>query len=84
MAEPPDGALRSGPGLESQSYAKNNMQALSLRWQTWVARQTHPRASEPPLRAELFAKTGIRTVCPTADARELLHEAVLSCQVPGR
>jgi cellobiose phosphorylase len=31
------------------------MQALSLRWQTWVARQTHPRASEPPLRAELFS-----------------------------
>ena len=29
-------------------------------------------------------QVGIRTVCPTADARELLHEAVLSCQVPGR
>ena len=33
------------------------MQPLSLRWQTWMARQTHPRprASEPPLRAELFS-----------------------------
>ncbi len=30
------------------------MQTLSLRWQTWLARQTRPRASEPPLRAELF------------------------------
>jgi trk system potassium uptake protein TrkA len=37
-----------------------------------------------PLRAELFAQTGIRTVCPTADARELLHEAVLSCPARGR
>src|SRR5471030_2560988 len=33
------------------------MQTLSLRWQTWVARKTRlrPRASEPPLRAELFS-----------------------------
>ena len=33
------------------------MQTLSLRWQTWLSRQTrpHPRASEPPLRAELFS-----------------------------
>jgi cyclic beta-1,2-glucan synthetase len=31
------------------------MQTLSLRWQTWMARQTRPRASEPPLRAELFS-----------------------------
>ena len=36
---------------------KHNMQTLSLRWQAWVARQTRlrPRASEPPLRAELFS-----------------------------
>ena len=32
-----------------------------------------------PLRAELFEQTGIRTVCPTRDARELLHEAVSTC-----
>jgi len=32
-----------------------------------------------PLRAELFAQTGIRTVCPTKDAQDLLHEAVGSC-----
>src|ERR1035437_7226325 len=31
------------------------MQALSLRWQTWKARQTRRRPSEPPLRAELFS-----------------------------
>src|SRR6266508_3087080 len=33
------------------------MHTLSLRWQTWMPRQTHPRsrASEPPLRAELFS-----------------------------
>ena len=34
-----------------------------------------------PLRAELFAGTGIRPVCPTADAKVLLHEAVRSCRV---
>jgi trk system potassium uptake protein len=32
-----------------------------------------------PLRAELFAQTGIRTVCPTKDARALLLDAVRSC-----
>src|ERR1700676_2855223 len=31
------------------------MQTLSLRWQTWMAGQTRPRAGEPPLRAELFS-----------------------------
>jgi cellobiose phosphorylase len=31
------------------------MQTLSLRWQTWIAKQTRPRAGEPPLRAELFS-----------------------------
>ncbi|HMK93498.1 MAG TPA: TrkA family potassium uptake protein [Thermoleophilia bacterium] len=34
-----------------------------------------------PLRAELFTATGIRTVCPTRDAQELLHDAVGSCQL---
>jgi trk system potassium uptake protein TrkA len=32
-----------------------------------------------PLRADLFEQTGIRTVCPTKDAQDLLHEAVGSC-----
>jgi len=32
-----------------------------------------------PLRAELFNETGIRTVCPTKDAQDLLHEAVQTC-----
>ena len=33
------------------------MHTLSLRWQTWMTRQTRPRppANEPPLRAELFS-----------------------------
>jgi len=35
-----------------------------------------------PLRAELFAQTGIRTVCPTKDARGLMLEAVRSCELP--
>jgi len=34
-----------------------------------------------PLRAELFNQTGIRTVCPTKDAQDLLHEAVQSCRL---
>ena len=32
-----------------------------------------------PLRANLFEQTGIRTVCPTKDAQDLLHDAVRSC-----
>ena len=35
-----------------------------------------------PLRAELFAQTGIRTVCPTKDTRGLMLEAVRSCELP--
>lgn len=34
-----------------------------------------------PLRAELFAQTGIRTVCPTKDARVLVLDAVRSCKL---
>ena len=34
-----------------------------------------------PLRAELFEQTGIRTVCPTRDAQDLLHDAVRSCRL---
>ena len=36
-----------------------------------------------PLRAELFAETGIRTVCPTKDARVMLLDAVRSCELPA-
>jgi len=32
-----------------------------------------------PLRAEIFAETGIRTICPTKDSRALLLDAVRSC-----
>jgi len=32
-----------------------------------------------PLRAELFADTGIRTVCPTREARLMMLDAVRSC-----
>ncbi len=35
-----------------------------------------------PLRAELFAQAGIRTVCPTRDVRVSLFDAVRSCQLP--
>lgn len=35
-----------------------------------------------PLRAELFAKAGIRTICPTNDARVVLLDAVHSCELP--
>lgn len=34
-----------------------------------------------PLRADLFEQTGIRTVCPTKDAQDLLHDAVCSCSL---
>ena len=34
-----------------------------------------------PRRAELFAQTGIRTVCPTKDARLMLLDAVRSCKI---
>jgi trk system potassium uptake protein TrkA len=33
-----------------------------------------------PLRAELFAQAGIRTVCPTRDVRVSLLDAVRSCK----
>lgn len=34
-----------------------------------------------PLRAELFAAAGIRTVCPTKDVRVSMFDAVRACQV---
>ena len=34
-----------------------------------------------PLRADLFEQTGIRTVCPTKDAHDLLYDAVRSCRL---
>jgi trk/ktr system potassium uptake protein len=37
-----------------------------------------------PARAELFAGAGVRTVCPTRDARSLMLDAVHSCQLPQR
>ena len=35
-----------------------------------------------PLRAELFAQAGIRTVCPTRDVRVTMFDAVRNCQLP--
>jgi trk system potassium uptake protein len=35
-----------------------------------------------PLRAELFAQLGIRTVCPTRDVQVALFDAVRACQIP--
>ena len=37
-----------------------------------------------PLRAELFAQAGIRTICPTKDVRVSLFDAVRACQLTPR
>ena len=34
-----------------------------------------------PLRAELFAQAGIRTICPTTEVRVSLLDAVRACQL---
>ena len=34
-----------------------------------------------PLRAEIFAQAGIRTVCPTRDVRVSLLDAVRACKI---
>ena len=51
------------------------MQKFSLRWHTWRARQARPRASEPPLRAELFSVEQLgrhaRAMAAAADAMAL-------------
>ncbi len=49
------------------------MQTLSQRWQTWKARQTRPRASEPPLRAELFS---VEQLARHARALAAAHQVV--------
>jgi trk system potassium uptake protein TrkA len=36
-----------------------------------------------PYRAEIFAKAGVRTFCPTSDVRAALLDAVMSCQIEG-
>ena len=36
-----------------------------------------------PLRAELFAKQGMRVVCPTRELRASLFDAVRACKVPA-
>ena len=40
-------------GIAAES--RNNLKVVSRRWQKWLARQTHPRTSELPLRGELFS-----------------------------
>ena len=35
-----------------------------------------------PWRAELFGESGVRTVCPTQDAKMMLLEAVRACKLP--
>jgi trk system potassium uptake protein TrkA len=37
-----------------------------------------------PARAEFYAKRGLRTVCPTSTAIDVLTDAVRSCPVPER
>jgi cyclic beta-1,2-glucan synthetase len=46
------GRINHRPG---RARLGNNMQTFSLRWQTWLASKSRPRAGEPPLRAELFS-----------------------------
>jgi len=48
--------------LESRSESKNNTQTLSSLWKKWIDRKTRPRtrASEPPLRDELFSVEQLR------------------------
>jgi trk system potassium uptake protein TrkA len=36
-----------------------------------------------PARAEFYAQRGLRTVCPTSTAIEVLTEAVRSCEIPA-
>jgi len=36
-----------------------------------------------PLRAEFYAQRGMRTVCPTSTAIDVLTDAVRSCEVPA-
>ena len=63
---------RGGPHRGSRV---NNMQTLSLRWQTWMARQTRsrPRASESPLRDELFS---VEQLARHAQALAANHQVV--------
>ncbi len=58
------------------------MQTFSLRWQTWLARQTRPsaRESEPPLRAELFS---VEQLARHARALATHHQVVIR-QSPNR
>ena len=37
-----------------------------------------------PARAEFYASRGLRTVCPTSTAIDVLTEAVRSCPIPAR
>jgi trk system potassium uptake protein len=37
-----------------------------------------------PRRAEVFARMGIRTVCPTAETTAMMLEAVRACPLPSR
>jgi trk system potassium uptake protein TrkA len=36
-----------------------------------------------PARADFYATTGLRTVCPTKTAIDTLTEAVRACEIPG-
>jgi len=36
-----------------------------------------------PLRARVFAKFGVQTVCPTEQARVMMMDAVHKCPIPG-
>jgi trk system potassium uptake protein TrkA len=36
-----------------------------------------------PARADFYRERGLRTVCPTKTAIEVLTEAVRACEIPG-
>jgi len=41
-----------------------------------------PRRVLDPARAEFYAARGLRTVCPTSTAIDVLTESVRACEIP--
>ena len=62
--------------LGSVHDAEDLLQETLLR--AWRA---HDRYD--PSRAALYSRLGLRTVCPTSGAIDVLTDAVRSCEIPG-
>ena len=58
---------------ESRSESKNNMKILSLRWRTWLVKQTSLRARKSPLLDELFS---VEQLARHAQALAASHQVV--------